>query len=302
MDLKELGSRLKAERQRQGLTIEQIMEITKISRVNIDAIENGDRNEFPHEVYAKGFIKNYAKALGLDSEEIGEEFSKLMSASEDSEPEVEDVFKADQPQQQIIVAEKGRSSSFGVILLILLLVVVVGGLVYYLHDKSIINFGNGKQAELVDQQISTEEENTLAEIVEDTDEALENNSASQPGVEEDEAIEQTPEQQPENVEEQDEQLIEESSSAPVEEVVAQVSPRLVEVTAKPGEACWIETIVDGKRSEYVLQEGDTLSLPYEDTLIIKLGNAGGVEMKSGGKPFEFDASKGKVLTFEFPVS
>ncbi len=130
MDLKELGSRLKDERERQGLTMEQIMEITKVSRVNITAIESGDQKEFPHEVYAKGFIKTYAKALGLDAEEIGDEFSRIMGSG--TTESTGDVVENVQPDY----SADTKKSPVGTILLVLLLACIVGGLVYYLHDNS----------------------------------------------------------------------------------------------------------------------------------------------------------------------
>ncbi len=292
MDLKELGSRLRAERQRQGLTIEQIMEITKISRVNINAIEDGDQSEFPHAVYAKGFVKNYAKALGMNSDEIGEEFSKLISFY----PENDEIFKADEPQQ-VKSSETTKSGSFGIIVLIVLLIGVVGGLVYYLHDNSVFDLGSKQQTEVVAEQAPDEEQVPQPPVEPEVEKNVEEQSNTAP------AVEETAEVQQQSAEQAEEQAAsEEAAPAPQVEAQPEVSEKLVEVTAKPGEACWIETIVDGNRKEYVLQENDTLSLPYDESLKIKLGNAGGVEIKSAGKPFEFDSSKGKVMTFEFTAA
>ena len=46
------------------------MEATKISRTNIVAMEGGDRSALPLPVYAKGFVKSYARYLGLDADEL----------------------------------------------------------------------------------------------------------------------------------------------------------------------------------------------------------------------------------------
>ncbi|GKT30677.1 DUF4115 domain-containing protein, partial [Aduncisulcus paluster] len=71
-----------------------------VSRVNINAIESGDQKEFPHEVYAKGFIKTYAKALGLNAEEIGDEFSRIMGSGT-TETADDDVVETVQPDYSV---------------------------------------------------------------------------------------------------------------------------------------------------------------------------------------------------------
>lgn len=289
MDLKELGSLLKEERERQGLTIEQIMEITKVSRVNINAIESGNRDEFPHEVYAKGFIKNYAKSLGLDAEEIGENFSQIMASG---------ITLAGREKEEISQPEYSaapKKSSGGTIFLILILVAIVGGLIYYLHDNSFFSAktaGNTEVAvvEKIAEQTPAETESAgSAPVVEEKTVIVESESAPV----EQETAESVAEEVAESVAEPQKDA-DTVAVAPVE--------NLVVITAKPEEACWIEAVVDGETREFVLQESESLSLPYKESLKIKLGNGGGVQISSDGKPYKFEAIKGKVLKLEFPAS
>ncbi len=69
MNLKELGERFRAERERKGLSVTEVVQRTKISKTNVLALEAGDPEGLPHPVYAKGFVRNYARLLGLDPEE-----------------------------------------------------------------------------------------------------------------------------------------------------------------------------------------------------------------------------------------
>ncbi|WP_432736238.1 RodZ domain-containing protein [Maridesulfovibrio sp. FT414] len=294
MDLKELGSRLRAERQRQGLTIEQVMEITKISRVNINALENGDHKEFPHAVYAKGFIKNYAKALGLNAEEIGDDFSRFLAACSDGE----DIFQVEQPQQDTYV-DTGKKGSLGIILIVVLLAGIVGGLVYYLHDSSLLDFGKKDSATAT---IVSESESGKAPVEPSGSEEKALEPAAVKEADQNEVPAPAEQEAASKAEVEPTPAAPEQEPAPVAEVtVPAATGNVVVVTAKPGQACWLEVVTDGTRSEYVLQEGDTLSLPYSENLKLKLGNGGGVDVLSDGKPFEFDASKGKVVNLEFPV-
>jgi len=70
MNLLELGVALKRERERQGLSVRDIMDATKISRRNLIALEDGDIAALPHPVYLKGYVRNYARLVGLEPEAL----------------------------------------------------------------------------------------------------------------------------------------------------------------------------------------------------------------------------------------
>ncbi|MEF2144503.1 MAG: helix-turn-helix domain-containing protein [Desulfovibrionaceae bacterium] len=69
MDLIQLGAQLRQAREARKLSLKEVTEATKISRRILVAFEDGDRKNFPHPVYTKGFIRNYARLLGLDPQE-----------------------------------------------------------------------------------------------------------------------------------------------------------------------------------------------------------------------------------------
>jgi cytoskeleton protein RodZ len=66
----ELGDRLRKAREAKGLTLEQIEEVTRIRRRYLQALEEEDFGQLPGEVFVRGFLRNYALALGLDPEEV----------------------------------------------------------------------------------------------------------------------------------------------------------------------------------------------------------------------------------------
>jgi cytoskeletal protein RodZ len=65
---KTIGDLLKEKRKERKLTIEQIAEFTKIRVEYLKALEETDYSVFTSEVYVKGFLKNYTKFLGINSE------------------------------------------------------------------------------------------------------------------------------------------------------------------------------------------------------------------------------------------
>lgn len=65
-----LGDRLKEERKRQKLTVEEIAKATRIRAQFLEAIEKGEYKKLPSSAYAQGFVKNYIDYLGLPEKEL----------------------------------------------------------------------------------------------------------------------------------------------------------------------------------------------------------------------------------------
>ncbi len=65
--MKTVGFILQTARLRKGLTLEHIEKDTKIRKKFLEAIEADDFTKLPSLAYAKGFVKNYAEYIGIDS-------------------------------------------------------------------------------------------------------------------------------------------------------------------------------------------------------------------------------------------
>lgn len=83
-----LGDRLRQAREEKGLTIKQVQEETKIRRRYLDAMESGEFYIIPGgEVYQRGFLRTYARYLGIDERSLMEEWRLLRSQDASSEAE-----------------------------------------------------------------------------------------------------------------------------------------------------------------------------------------------------------------------
>jgi cytoskeleton protein RodZ len=67
-DPQALGQRLKAERERRGMSTQKIANGMHLDEWVIDALEAGDYQRIGPSVYAKGHLKKYASLLGISSE------------------------------------------------------------------------------------------------------------------------------------------------------------------------------------------------------------------------------------------
>lgn len=64
------GRYLKTVRLERGIELEMVSKKTRITKDNLLLIEAQDNDRLPAEVYVKGFLRSYAKAVGADSKEV----------------------------------------------------------------------------------------------------------------------------------------------------------------------------------------------------------------------------------------
>lgn len=83
--MREIGRKLREAREKKGMSLTEIQEFTKIRLRYLEAIESGELDVIPGEVYRKGFISNYANAVGLDSEAILKEYHRFKTTDENPE-------------------------------------------------------------------------------------------------------------------------------------------------------------------------------------------------------------------------
>ncbi|MEB1810155.1 MAG: helix-turn-helix domain-containing protein [Bacillaceae bacterium] len=72
--LSELGQRLREVREQKDINLDDLQKTTKIQKRYLLAIEEGNFDALPGKFYARAFVKNYAEAVGLDPEQIFQEF------------------------------------------------------------------------------------------------------------------------------------------------------------------------------------------------------------------------------------
>jgi cytoskeleton protein RodZ len=76
-----LGATLAAERERQGLSRADVAHRLHMSPSQVEAIELGDYERLPRGTFLRGFVRNYAKALGIEPEPLLEQLAGAAPAS-----------------------------------------------------------------------------------------------------------------------------------------------------------------------------------------------------------------------------
>ena len=117
------GAQLKQEREKQGLTLEQISLSTKIGTRMLRALKEDHFDQLPGGIFNKGFIRAYARCLHMDEEQAIAEYMATTGPS----PLVNNSEEQDQPPVLELPREKDREASdlpWGIFAVVLLLAAV----------------------------------------------------------------------------------------------------------------------------------------------------------------------------------
>ena len=120
MTLSELGTTLQTEREKRGLTLQDVAERLRISMHVLRALEMGDVDALPHKAYAKGFIRSYATLLGLATDEIEACVASLSGASPSvPQPIATPVTVGDDSKGESVTVPTGKILACAIVLLVL---------------------------------------------------------------------------------------------------------------------------------------------------------------------------------------
>ncbi|MBR4152948.1 MAG: DUF4115 domain-containing protein [Selenomonadaceae bacterium] len=264
-----VGYTLRQERERQNLSIEDIEQGTSIRVLYIEAIENGEYDKLPGTIYTKGFIKNYAKFLGLDADEMVKKFmGDIAELSGANDPPVAeenpaqvavkktDTKSAKQEKKSLgySIEEESRRPSSGILIIAaVVLIAALAGVAW-----SFLSSSGGEDV----AKVETPTEQT------------------QPV---------TPAEEPPPVD--NPTTVASNNPAPADSV---------QIQARFNDRCWLLVTVDGVVvQEGVVEGGQTLTWEGKDNVNFRLGNAGAVEFFQGGKSLGVLGGVGDVVDKTF---
>ena len=117
-DVVTVGQRLREAREAKGLSIEDIAASTRIPTRHLTSLENSEWDKLPAATDSIGFAKNYAGAVGLDRNEIGEALRTEMGGSPRTQTIYPEVYEAADPARTM-----PKGLVFGALALLALVVI-----------------------------------------------------------------------------------------------------------------------------------------------------------------------------------
>lgn len=132
-----LGEKLREAREAKDITITEISEQTRISPLYLDSIENDDYSPLPGGIFNKGFIKSFAKYVGVDENEALQDYSRLIASQGSLAEEEPQTYRP-----EVLTDENNSSSMLTTIFFaVLILGAIVGGAL------ALVNYINTTPAE-----------------------------------------------------------------------------------------------------------------------------------------------------------
>lgn len=112
-----VGPQLRAAREREGMTLDEVAKETRISRRHLENIERGEFAALPARTYAVGFAKTYAKMVGLDQQDVAAMVSAELARQQPHERKRKQSFEPGDPAR-VPSARLGLISIVAVVLLL----------------------------------------------------------------------------------------------------------------------------------------------------------------------------------------
>ena len=283
-----IGFYLKQARKKKGFSLEDVASQTRIQEYHLQALESEDFANLPAKVFAKGFVRSYAKTVGLDEEEALQSFLETSGSFYDQ-------HQPDQPQPHVQVTLEAAPRQgvnwtlvFGVIVII-----GIAAIWYGLPEKS-------------DSLIEVSEPEASSPI-EPIEEPVPPRAKPQDSAEPLTPVESVPikpsppnpnpiptESVPKPVAPTSVQPIPPPSpTQPAEQTPAVVSQTLeIEAT----QLTWVVVQSDEQApNEALLQPGQRITWKAEKQFLITLGNAAGVVIHLNGQPQGPFGNPGQVV-------
>lgn len=136
--MKEIGLRLKQKREENGVSLEEAAEDLKMRSSQLQSIEEGKKEDFKDVFSLKYFIRDYAKYLGLDGEEILDDFNEYLfeQTSKISVEEIEEAKKEKEEREKDMkilspyTVTSNDKKKRNIIIIIIILAIILGIAMY----------------------------------------------------------------------------------------------------------------------------------------------------------------------------
>lgn len=279
--LKKFTDELKEQREKAGITLQNVAAKTRIDIKFLEALEDGNFNFLP-EIYVKAFIKQYAKVVGLDEEET---LQKYILAKEGKEEAVEKVKQQNiGEKKQDTVNQKTKSG------------VETNKPAKIFTDDSTRKKSNEddkkKQKQIIIGGSVIGAALLLLLIF-----SVFINGSDDIIVEEkpyDEVLQETPNRY---IEEETNQTTEEKITANIEELTLTIT------NVDSTDSSWVLVIVDDKSIEdFLLLPKISKTIKANNNFNFTLGNSGVVNLNLNGKVVEINGSRGVVRHYKLDAN
>lgn len=135
-DLAQFGEELRREREIRGISLKEIADATKVSKRFLEALERNEHKTLPAPAFTRGFVRQYAIYLGLNSDELVDRYNQAASRDDRIEkPQFQHVSSTVPPMRERVRAKKGIPPAYARVdrnvYFLIAIVVALGSLIWW---------------------------------------------------------------------------------------------------------------------------------------------------------------------------
>jgi len=282
------GERLKQEREKRGMTLEDVSGVTKISVRNLRALEQEKFEVMPGGIFNRGFVRAYAKHLGLDDDQVVADYMEAVGESIPTLDPPNPPAQPNGPEASVAADEHPEESSPQVPWAALLGLIVLGTVVltfWSYHRKTpeigpvTVESGSGDHP----AEAPSPEHDAAAAAV----------PRAQTGATND----------PSNALSSQGRPATNLPAAGAQNPAAGAARAGFDLALRAHDEVWLSSAVDGKPpSEAIMEDGQSIALHASDRAILRVGNAAALEIAFNGQRVPVGGAEGEVRTFTFTSS
>jgi cytoskeletal protein RodZ len=279
-----IGERLRQERLRLGLDLNQIAELTKIAPLMLEAIEADDLDRLPGSFFARSFVRQYAQALGLDEEEFEPELRRVAGFGHPAadEPDVPAPEPVDGPKPVPVARGRGPNRHSIESLVVFLLILMVCSAIYHVWQKRHATSAKPPQAAASQTPLPKPAPTPAPTPVPTTPSPTATPAETEAG---EPAATPTPER-----------------SQP-EPAVRAPETAGIRLELRATSEVWVRVASDGKTLySGVLQPNEARVFKGAESMTLRAGNAGALAVTYNGQPMGELGPEGQVRTIQFTPS
>lgn len=124
-----LGEKLRQAREERGISISEVAEQTRISSLYLESIENDNYKPLPGGIFNKGFVKSYARYVGVDEHEALQDYSRIVIETEGRHADELKVYKP-----EVLTDDRTATSMLPTIIFAGVILALMTGGVLFLVD------------------------------------------------------------------------------------------------------------------------------------------------------------------------
>lgn len=291
------GAKLKQERELRKISLDEISRSTKIGTRLLRALEEEHLDQLPGGIFNKGFIRAYARALGMDEEEIVADY---VAATTTRLP----VGRSGNPEEtlaELRTQEDAKSSGlpWGT-LAVVLLIVALGLAVWGLYSRQSTSTENATTTPASSPTGETAKPAAPTPTAARDLGGSGKTSAEAPPAEVPKHEERPVKPTNQPVPSQTSTLPAAASNQPLPPVS---SGNTFRVTIKAREDSWMSITVDGEVTiQRTLAAGAQKTVEAQHEIVVKAGNVGGLDFAFNGKKLPSEGNSGEVKTLSFDAN